>query len=135
MREAAESNVAFSPNPHPDPSSRKRRVFYALSGIAVVMVVGTVGFYQIEGMKWVDAFYMESMLATGQGPPIPLNTDGGKIFASIMGFVSVGAVFTGLVITFVPIISQIWRESLMRVEKDARALEGDLARKKAKPEE
>ena len=112
------------------PSSRKRRAFYALSGIAVVMVVGVVGFRYIEGMRWVDALYMESMLATGQGPPIPLNTDAGKIFASIMGFVSVGTVFTSLVVTLVPIVSQLWREGLERVEVDARTLEGELTRKK-----
>jgi hypothetical protein len=112
------------------PSSRKRRVFYALSGIAVVMVVGIFGFRYIEGMRWVDALYMESMLATGQGPPIPLNTDAGKVFASIMGFVSVGTVFTSLVITLVPIVSQLWKEGLERVEFDARQLEKDLAKKK-----
>ena len=112
------------------PSSRKRLVFYALSGIAVVMVVGIIGFRYIEGMRWVDALYMESMLATGQGPPIPLNTDAGKIFASVMGFVSVGAVFTSLVVTLIPIISQLWREGLERVELDARELEKDLTKKK-----
>ncbi len=113
-------------------ASRKRQVFYALSGIVVVVVIGTVGFNQIEGMRWVDAFYMESMLATGQGPPMQLTTDAGKIFASIMGFVSVGSVITGLVFTLVPIISQLWREGIERVEMDARALEKELAGKKDK---
>jgi hypothetical protein len=114
----------------PIPASRKRQVFYAVSGILVVMVVGVIGFHQIEGMKWVDAVYMESMLATGQGPPISLTTDTGKLFASVMGFVSVGSVITGLVFTLVPIISQLWREGLERVEEDARTLERELTRKK-----
>jgi len=114
--------------------SRKRRLFYAISGIVLVMVVGIVGFHQIEGMDWVNALYFESMLATGQGPPLALTTNSGKIFASVMGFVSVGTVFTSLVVTLVPIISQVWRESLERVEKDARALEKDLSREE-KPDE
>jgi hypothetical protein len=114
--------------------SRKRRLFYATSGIVLVMAVGIVGFHQIEGMDWVNALYFESMLATGQGPPLALTTDSGKIFASVMGFVSVGTVFTSLVVTLVPIISQVWRESLERVEKDARALEKDLSSEK-KPDE
>ena len=109
--------------------TRRRRVFYALSSIAAVMVVGTVGFHQIEGMTWVDSFYFESMLATGQGPPIPLATDAGKVFASVMAFVSVGSVITALLVTLAPLASQLWREGLMRVERDARKLEREIAGK------
>lgn len=128
--------------------SRKRRLFYAFSGIALVMVIGVVGFHQIEGMNWVNAIYFESMLATGQGPPLTLTTSSGKIFASVMGFVSVGTVFTSLVVTLVPIISQLWREGIDRVardakkvekdvralEKDARSFENDLSRTKVEPD-
>ncbi|MDA4116751.1 MAG: hypothetical protein OK455_00205 [Thaumarchaeota archaeon] len=116
-------------------SSRKRRVFYALSGIIAVMVGGTIGFHQIEGMDWVNAVYFESMLATGQGPPIQLATDWGKIFASIMAFVSVGSVITALVVTLIPIISQLWREGLERVEKDARVLGEEIEGKKGNEEQ
>jgi hypothetical protein len=124
--------MASPPAPPESNASRKRRLFYAFSGIAAVMVIGTVGFHQIEGMDWVNAIYFESMLATGQGPPIQLTTDSGKIFASVMGFVSVGAVFTTLVVTLVPIISQLWREGWDRVEKDARAFERDMTQGKEK---
>ena len=99
------------------------------------MVIGTLGFHEIEGMSWVNAIYFESMLATGQGPPIQLNTDSGKIFASVMGFVSVGTVFTTLVVTLVPIISQLWREGWDRVEKDAKVFEREMAGEKDKVEE
>jgi len=116
-------------------ASKKRRVFYAVSGIVVVMVVGIVGFHYIEGMRWVDALYMESMLATGQGPPISLSTDYGKIFASIMGFVSVGTVFASLIVTLVPIFAQLWREGLERLEVDARTLEQDVSGTKEKDEQ
>jgi hypothetical protein len=115
-------------------ASRRRRVFYAFSGIIVVMVVGIVGFHQIEGMDWVNAIYFESMLATGQGPPLTLTTDAGKLFASVMAFVSVGSVITALVVTLIPLISQLWREGLERAERDVEALEKDLTRRK-KPDE
>jgi len=113
-----------SPSPHGPSSSlsAKRRVFYAVSGIAVVMVVGTVGFHEIEGMNWVNAIYFESMLATGQGPPIQLATDAGKLFASVMAFVSVGSVITALVLTLAPIVSQLWREGIEKAERDAQEL-------------
>ena len=126
--------VSATPEQTPSSPSRKRRVFYAVSGIVVVMVVGIVGFHQIEGMDWVNAIYFESMLATGQGPPLTLITDAGKIFASVMAFVSVGSVITALVVTLAPIISQLWREGLERAEKDVKALEEDLTGKKEKPD-
>ena len=111
-------------------SSRRKRVFYALTVIVAVMIVGTVGFHLIEGLDWVSAFYFESMLATGQGPPISLKTDPGKIFASIMAFVSVSSVLTAIVVTLAPIIAQAWKEGMERAERDARELERELARKK-----
>ena len=114
--------------------SRRRGVFYAVSAIVCVMVVGTVGFHQIEGMDWVDSFYFESMIATGQGPPIALVTDAGKIFASVMAFVSVASVITALLVTLAPIISQLWRAGLERAEKDVRVMEKDLTGKKEKDE-
>jgi Ion channel len=118
------------PGQGPAPPSRSRRAFYAISGIVAVLVGGTVGFHMVAGMDWVDAFYFESMLATGQGPPVQLATDWGKIFASIMAFVSVGSVITALVVTLAPIISQLWREGIETAERDAKALERGLAGKK-----
>jgi hypothetical protein len=118
----------------PNFPSRRRRVFYSVSAIVTVMVIGVVGFHQIEGMGWVNAIYFESMLATGQGPPLTLNTDAGKLFASAMGFVSFGAVLTSLLVTLVPILSQLWREGLDRAERDAKALERDLLHEKERGE-
>jgi hypothetical protein len=110
-------------------------VIYSLSSIVLVLAVGVVGFHQLEGMRWVDAVYFESMLATGQGPPILLTTDSGKIFASVMAFVSVGAVLASLVVNLGPIISQVWRESLEQLEADARRLEQDVPWNKKKDEQ
>jgi len=111
-----------------DAVSRLRRAFYAVSGIVVVMIIGTVGFREIEGMTWVNSFYFESMLATGQGPPITLASDAGKIFASVMAFASITTVFTALVVTLMPIISQLWREGLERAEKDVKGIARDVQR-------
>jgi hypothetical protein len=110
-------------------------VIYALSGIVVVMIIGTVGFHLIEGMNYVNAVYFESMLATGQGPPLQLNTDAGKLFASVMAFVSVGSVITSLVFTLGPILTMIWREGIERAEKGARKLEEDVKEREEKPKE
>lgn len=100
-----------------------RRAIYAILGVVVVLIVGTFGFHLIESRNYIDSFYFESMLATGQGPPFPLTTDTGKIFASVMAFVSIGSVVTTFVFTLGPILQRLWREGLERLELDAREVE------------
>ena len=77
-------------------------------------------------MNYVNAVYFESMLATGQGPPLTLTTDAGKIFASIMAFISVGSVITTLVFTLGPILTMMWREGIDRAELEVRKIEGEI---------
>ena len=115
--------------------NRGRRAFYAISSIVLVLALGTLGFHAIEGVSYVDSFYFESMMAAGQGPPFTLVTDTGKIFASIMGFVSVGAVATTLVFTLGPAFLTLWREGLEHMEGEARAIEKELTGRRDKDKE
>jgi hypothetical protein len=100
-----------------------RRAILAIAAVVAAEVIGTVGFHVIEGANWVNAFYFESMLATGQGPPFTLNTNTGKIFASIMGFVSVGSTLSAVLFTLGPILTRVWRSLIEDVELEGRAVE------------
>jgi hypothetical protein len=91
--------------------------------VAAAEIVGAVGFHLIEGASWVNAFYFESMLATGQGPPFTLTTDAGKIFASIMGFVSVGSSLTAVLFVLGPMLGRLWRRFVEDVEEDVHRVE------------
>ena len=104
-----------------------RRAVYALIAVGAAEVIGTVGFHVIEGAGWVNAFYFESMLATGQGPPFTLYTNAGKIFASIMGFVSVGSVLSAVIFVVGPIAVRLWHEGMEAAEAEARKV-ADAAR-------
>ena len=100
-----------------------RRLFWAILGIGFILVLGTVGFHLVAGLSPIDSFYFESMLATGQGPPFALTTDGAKVFASIMAFVSVGSVVSTLLFAVGPVVRRFWREETERIEAGARELE------------
>lgn len=102
---------------------RRRRILYSLFAIAAVLAVGTVGFFALTGTSWVDSFYFESMLATGQGPPFPLTSDGAKLFASLMAFLSVGTVISTLILNLGPILGRWWREAIEHAERDLREAE------------
>ena len=106
----------------------RRRLLYALAGIILVLLVGTLGFHLIAGLDPVDSFYFESMLATGQGPPLTLTTNNAKIFASIMAFVSVGSVVSALLFSVGPVVRIVWHRSLDWVQHEVRDLEDDVGK-------
>jgi hypothetical protein len=124
---AASAHPPLGPS---SPASRSRRnarrALLALSAIAAAEVIGSVGFHVIEGASWINAFYFESMLATGQGPPFPLNTDAGKIFASVMAFVSVGSTLSAVLFILGPMLARLWRGLVEGVETEARRIERDV---------
>ena len=110
------------------PKSAFRRAGYSILVVVVVEVIGTLGFHALQpGMTWVDAFYTESMLATGQGPSLPLTNDASKIFASLMGFISVGSVLASALFVLGPIMLSLWREMIEMAEKEAHKLEKEVA--------
>ena len=86
------------------------------------MTVGTIGIHTLEGFSYLDAFYFMSMLATAQGPNIAPATVAGKIFVSIMAFVSVGFVVAALGFLFGPFFGQLWRIGVEHLEDDLRRL-------------
>lgn len=104
-----------------------RRVLYALLIVAICEVVGAVGFHLLEGFNWVNCVYEESMLATGQGPTLALTHDSSKLFASIMGFVSVGSTFSSITLAIAPWLVRIWHEARVSAERDVRKLEEELS--------
>ena len=56
--------------------------------VAVSLFVGAVGYRETEGMSWIDAFYNASLIMSGMGPATELQTDSGKIFASVYSLYS-----------------------------------------------
>jgi hypothetical protein len=108
------------------------RMALSITAIAIVLTIGTIGFHLIEGLSYVDSFYFESMMAAGQGPPFALYTDAGKIFASIMGFVSVITVIASVAFNLLPVLGRLWKEGLELAEKEAGTLERDLTKMEKK---
>ena len=86
------------------------------------MIVGTVGVHVLEGLSYLDAFYFMSMIATAQGSNIAPVTAAGKIFASIMAFISVGFVVAALGFLFGPFFGQLWRIGVIHLEEELQRL-------------
>ncbi len=94
------------------------RALYAFTLIVFVMVVGTVGMHFFESMAWMDAFYFMTMIATAQGSAFTPTTDGGKIFASVMAFVSVGFVLAALTFLIGPLMGRLLKVGFEKYDDD-----------------
>jgi len=101
---------------------------YSFLLIAAVVLVGTFAMHAIEGWSYLDSFYFTSFIATGQGPPgdlLPASSFG-KVFSSILAFVSVGTVITALLFLFGPFLGRVLKageEKLQEVEREVEGLE------------
>ena len=82
------------------------------------MGVGTVGMHCIERLSYLDSFYFMSMIATAQGPTIAPVTALGKIFASLMAFISVGAVVAALGFLFGPFFGKLCKIGFEKLEQE-----------------
>ena len=74
--------------------------------------------HYLEGLSYLDAFYFMSMIATAQGPTVLLKTTAGKIFASLMAFVSVGVVVTAVGFLFGPFLGKLLRIGVEHLEEE-----------------
>ena len=101
------------------PRSFTVRAVYSVGLVAIVMLIGIVGMHQLEGLSYLDSFYFTALLATGEGPSYTPVTVGGKLFAGLLAFVSVGTVLTALLFLFGPFFGSALKLGLEKVEEEA----------------
>jgi hypothetical protein len=107
----------------------KRRAFFSIVVLTIVMAIGTIGMMALEGWDPVTSFYFMSLLATAEGPAQAPATVAGKIFASFMAFFSIGAALTAITFTFGPLFGSILKEGFAYVEKEEDELKARLEHK------
>lgn len=104
------------------------RALISFALVGTVLAIGTIGFHYIEGYSYISFFYFVSMLATAEGPATTPITAAGKIFASLIAFISVGSVVFALGFIFGPFFGRLLRHETRLLEKDEKALSKDVKR-------
>jgi len=107
----------------------KRRALFSIVILAVVMAIGTIGMMFLEGWDPVTSFYFMALLATAEGPALSPLTVAGKLFASLMAFVSIGAAISAITFTFGPLFGYALREGFSYIEKEDDKLKTRIERK------
>jgi hypothetical protein len=96
--------------------SATKRAIFSFAIILVVMTIGTIGMHLLEDMPYLKAYYFMSMLATAQGPVYTPSSTAGIIFASLMAFISTGAVLASLGFLFGPFLGKLFRIGSEKME-------------------
>ena len=102
--------------------SATKRGLLSLVIVSLIMAVGTAGIHFLEGIRWLKAFYLMSMIATGQGTMQEPQTDAGLVFVSVMAFVSVGTGVAALGFIFGPFFGRLWHIGIQKVEEEIKVL-------------
>ena len=69
----------------------RRLALNGLIGLCLLVFslgIGVIGYHSLEGLSWIDSLLNASMILGGMGPVNPLQTNGGKIFASFYALYS-----------------------------------------------
>jgi hypothetical protein len=81
-----------------------------VAGLAVFGVslgIGMLGYHHFEHMPWLDAFANSSMILSGMGPLMALETPAGKLFAGVYALFS-GLAFAAILgLVFAPVAHRV----------------------------
>lgn len=72
--------------------------------IAASLALGMVGYHFLGGLPWIDALLNSAMILTGMGPVDPMQTTGGKLFATFYALYSGVAFLSMTAVLLAPII-------------------------------
>lgn len=88
-----------------------RRLFsYFLFAILLIVIslgLGTLGYYYLGELSWIDSFYNASLILAGMGPVDEMKTNTAKLFASFYALFSGIAFLSTVAIIFTPIAHRL----------------------------
>ena len=94
--------------PVPDFLVRQTKyAFFAFLLVAVSDLLGTLGYWYLADLSWVDSFYMASMILTGMVPVSEMSSDVAKLFSSFYALYSGVAFLSITAVFFAPMIHRV----------------------------
>ncbi len=85
-----------------------KNIIIAFMIMAVCLVIGVAGYHFLAEASWIDALHNASMILSGMGPVIEIQTTAGKLFSSAYALFS-GVVFiTNVGVILAPAVHRIF---------------------------
>jgi hypothetical protein len=84
-----------------------KNITLAVLVMIVCLIIGLLGYHYTADIPWLDALHNASMILSGMGPVVEINSTGGKWFSSFYALFS-GVVFiTNIGIILAPAIHRL----------------------------
>ena len=95
--------------------------------IAVSLAMGMAGYHYLGGLLWIDALLNSAMILTGMGPVDPMQSSGGKLFATFYALYSGVAFLSMMAVLLAPIIHRAMHKFHLDAEEadDGESNRGD----------
>ncbi len=87
-----------------------KNFFYALLIIAVIWLMGIVGYHYIAHIPWIDAVHNSAMILSGMGPVVAIQNTAGKLFSSIYAIFSGIAFISSIGFMLTPAIHRLFHK-------------------------
>ena len=100
----------------------QRMLRYGLVTTGIILsslVMGMLGYHYLESLSWIDSLLNASMILGGMGLVSPLQTDAGKIFASLYALYSGIILLASVGILVTPIFHRFMHRFHLELEDDS----------------
>lgn len=85
-----------------------KNILIALLVMAISLAIGMMGYHYTEDGGWLDSFHQASMILSGMGPVMQMNSEAGKWFNSLYAIFS-GVIFiTNIGLILAPAIHRLF---------------------------
>ena len=99
----------------------RRMLRYGLVTIGIILFslgIGMLGYHSFESLSWIDSLLNASMILGGMGPVNALQTNAGKIFASLYALYSGIILLASVGILATPIFHRFMHHFHIELEDD-----------------
>ena len=86
----------------------RKNFFYMCMFIAICLAIGIVGYHYLADIGWLDSLHNASMILSGMGPVVSINTVAGKLFSSFYAIFSGVAFITSISFLLAPAVHRFF---------------------------
>lgn len=99
----------------------RRMLRYGLFTAGILLFslsIGVIGYHYLESLSWIDALLNASMILGGMGPVNALQTDAGKVFASVYALYSGIILLASVGVLATPVLHRFLHRFHLELEDD-----------------
>ena len=85
-----------------------KNILFAFAILIVCLAIGVLGYHFTDGVPWIDSLHNASMILSGMGPVVQINSVGGKIFSSAYALFSGVAFITNIGLILAPMAHRLF---------------------------